>query len=254
MKIAVAHIIYKDWETDMRDLKKRTVLLKDILDELSKSKKHTDLLVLPAGFIMTKKVSECDRAASKLINSLPKKHPALVFGIDCRRNGDGKRDVSSPPYFGYVLSQKNKKLIWNLRQQGTGHHCLIKPEKVAVEERIFSVNGSKAALTICGEMTSKVAVKGRMRVSQFLAEMNDVDLVVNIAHGDLKMSPPNITWFPAMKAARKPIVVAEHIGQKKAEKKGFNKSVKLGPDFSRRLKKPTSIRKNEYYLKLYELS
>ena len=254
MKFAVAHIIYKDWEIDMRDLKKRTVLLKDILDELWKSQKHIDMLVLPAGFVMTKKVSECDSAASKLINSLPKKHPALVFGVDCRRNGYGKREVSSPPYFGYVLSQKNKKLIWNLRQQGTGHHCLIKPEKVAVEERIFSVNGSKAALTICGEMTSKVAVKGRMRVAQFLGNMNDVDLVVNIAHGDLKMSPPKISWFPAMKSARKPIVVAEHIGEKKNEKKGFNKSVKLGPELSNRLKRPISIRKDEYYLKLYELS
>jgi len=254
MKFAVAHIIYQDWETDMRDLEKRTLLLNSILNELSKSKKHIDMLVLPAGFVMTEKVSECDKVASKLISRLPKKHPTIVFGVDCRRNDDGKKDSSSPPYFGYVVSQKNKKLVWSLRQKGTGYHCLIKPEKVAVEERTFNVNGSKAALTMCGEMTSKVAVKGRIRVVQFLGSLNDVDLVVNIAHGDLKMSPPKISWFPAMKSARKPIVVAEHIGQEKTKKKGFNKSVRLGPELSRRLKRPISIRKDEYYLKLYELS
>jgi len=253
MKFAIAHVIYKRWKTDMRDLKKRTVLLRDILKALSKSKNHIDMLVLPAGYIWTKKVSECDKTASKLISGLPKTHPAIVFGVDCRRNGDGKRDVSSPPFFGYVLSQNNKKLIWSLRQQGTGHHCLVKPEKVAAEERIFNVSGNKVALTICGEMTSKISAKGRMRISQFIGEKNDVDLVVNIAHGDLKTAPPNITWFPAMKSARKPIVVAEHIGEDKIEKKGFNQSVNLGPEFSRRLKKPISIRKDEYYLKLYEL-
>ena len=69
MKFAIAHVIYKKWKTDMRDLKKRTVLLKDILNALSKSKNHIDMLVLPAGYIWTKKISECDKTASKLISA-----------------------------------------------------------------------------------------------------------------------------------------------------------------------------------------
>ena len=131
---------------------------------------------------------------------------------------------------------------------------MVKPEKILDKMRIFKVNGIKAALNICGEMTTKVAVKGRLRLSQFLGEKKDVDLVVNIAHGDLKMSPQKITWFPAMNSVRKPILVAEHIGDKKVEKKGFNQSVKLGPELSKGLKRPTSIRKAGYCLKIYDMS
>lgn len=255
MRFAVAHIIYEDWKKDMRNERDRKALLKDILNRLAKETPKVHLLVLPAGFIWTKRVRDCEPIANRVIRSLPDKHPAIAFGIDCRpsNNGSDKNESNSPPYFGYAVSHKGEKLVWNHRQQGTCSKHRINGKDLNSSERIFKVSNKKIAFIICGEITTKALKSNGLRLPEYISKEKDIDLFIDIAHGDKKIKPYGRSWFPAMKSTGKPCVISEHIGRYYKSNGLYCENSKLGPDYSYKVKKPKSIRMDKYYLKVYDL-
>lgn len=255
MRFAVAHIVYEDWVKDMRNERARKTLLKDVLNQLAKETPKVHLLVLPGGFIMTKRVGDCEPTAKRILRGLPEKHAAIAFGIDCRRsnNGSDKIKSSSPPFFGYAVSDKNEKLVWNLRQQGTCAQDKIRKRDLIIDERIFKVANKKIAFIICGEMTTKAINSNGPRLPEYISKNKDVDLFINITHGDRLIKPNQKSWFPAMKATGKPCVLSEHLGSTYRNHGLYCENGKLGPDYSYKLKKPKSISMDKYYLKIYDL-
>jgi len=258
MRIAAAHIIYDNWIRDMRNVDERLKLLKEIISKGNKIDPIVDLLVLPAGYIMCKKVTDCQNNANKLIQSLPKHHPDLIFGIDCRRTDTDyeKSRTDSPPYFAYKFSSKKKEYKNKddyIRQQGTGSDSKVEKLKIDSSKRCLNVKGKKIGIIVCGEMTSRVkGEKYQPRLPVYLVGEKKLDLIVDIAHADRLIKPLPRSWYPAMKATGKPCVLSQHIHRDYLSDKRFCKSEKLGPNYSYLLKKPFSICEKKYIIQIYD--
>jgi hypothetical protein len=267
MLIAIAQVIYDDWIDDMRSLGSRVTLAKEVLKKCFENPGGIQLLVLPAGFVMCTKREDCDIAAESLRRASLGAEITLAFGVDYRRTKESgaKKTPISPPFFGYVVGPKGEKLIWGLRQRGTGGTCRVDKKSLDSEltadeairsKRLFPVADKTVALIICGEMTTSVTgTVNRARVPEYIVKTRkDVDLIVDIAHGDKLIKPHPRSWFPAMGSIGRPSIVCEHISNRYLDHKGMVKDKTIGPVYERGLGKPVKItRDDRYYLQVYEL-
>lgn len=249
MKIAVAHIIYHKWYHDMLDSNERKNITSSIISDLP----SVDLLVFPAGYLMCNRVKDCDKTANRFLKNLPHKHPYVIFGVDCRRSENDYKGLCSPPYFGYVVSNSNEKVIWGLRQQGTSAECYLRRTQFN-SNRYFTIKNKTIALIICGEMTTRFR---KMRLSKYVAKKEvankKVDLVVDISHANKRIKPPR-WWLPAMKEIGKPCVVSEHIGESFLGNGHLCPDKKVGPpNLSYELKLISRKKCEDYYLNIFKL-
>jgi hypothetical protein len=211
MRIAVTTVMYEDdWHADAANLNARLALLDGILETTT----GVDLLVLPAGFVCATSEAAAKKAAARVV-AKTRSRVAVVFGCDVTTSKKKARK-SKAQNFAYLARRDGSPALWHVQQLAATSADRIVVNDADDDDRVVSFLGKKVGFLICGEMMAKRRGRGfgGQRLGKTLVQ--DADLVIDIAHADVKTGNWKRTWSAALRdlggfKSRRPVAMAQHL-------------------------------------------
>jgi hypothetical protein len=165
-------------------------------------------------------------AAAKIVDTVDSR-AAVAFGCDVEKSPGTRRNKRSKPKkkrgkksrglipkFGYLARRDGSKVLWHVRQLAIGSTERIPFDESRDGARVVTLGGTKVGFLICGEMMAK-RMGRRFRCGRFgESVLSSADLVVDVAHSDIKTGRSQRTWSQALSevAGRgRPLVMAQHL-------------------------------------------